>query len=427
MRKPVPLMPPQPYRVRIASWVVALALCLLGGCDDPQVHAYDAPKDPPPGTKRAAKAQASKAGEAQSADQASGKPGSAPLTWTLPEGWRQVGEGGGMRYATFAVGAGEEELQIAVTHFPGDVGGLLANINRWRDQVGLGAIDREGMMSLLEAGQEIKASRAGGRPAVILEAQGPKGTVLAASINGPGGRTWFFKGIAKAELVRKHRAGFDQLLESVRFNEAAQPDAGEEPTKGPPTLTLPDKPLRLYTWAEPEGWTRDASPKPMLAVRYTRGEGDQALELTVSALPGNGGGLLPNINRWRGQLGLPELREDDEASMRELLKPENLTTVADGRGLLIEMSSEAFDAALRRKAVVLMAPRREEIWFIKMTGPEKAVNAQRQALALWVRSFKLRESSPQAAPNPTPAPNPAAPSGAPSDAPAEASPKKVQP
>jgi hypothetical protein len=367
---------------------------MLAGCDDPQVHAYDAPKDPPPGAKRAAKAQGAKAGEPKAGETRPGaQVGAAPISWTLPEGWRQLGEGRGMRYATLAVGSGEEELQIAVTQFPGDVGGLLANINRWRDQVGLGAIDREAMMTKLEAGQEIKASRADGRPAVILEAQGPKGSVLAASISGPGGRTWFLKGIGKPEVVRRHRAGFDALLESVRFGAAAEVEPGEEPSEGPPTLTLPDKPLRMHAWAEPEGWTRDVSPKPMLAARYTRGEGDQALELTVSALPGNGGGLLPNINRWRGQLGLPPIREDDEPSMRELLKPENLINVADGRGLLVEMSSEAFDAALRRKVLVLLAPRREEIWFIKMTGPEKEVDGQRQGLALWMRSFKLRESS----------------------------------
>jgi hypothetical protein len=156
------------------------------------------------------------------------------------------------------------------------------------------------------------------------------------------------------------------------------------------------------------------------------------LELTVSALPGNGGGLLPNINRWRGQLGLPPIREDDEPSMRELLKPENLINVADGRGLLVEMSSEAFDAALRRKVLVLLAPRREEIWFIKMTGPEKDVDGQRQGLALWLRSFKLRESSglpaasgaTQVAPAPV-GPAPTTPTTPP--APVDPSPERGQP
>ena len=46
-----------------------------------------------------------------------------------------------MRRATFLVkGADGQSAEIAVSVFPGDVGGLMANINRWRGQIGLGPV-----------------------------------------------------------------------------------------------------------------------------------------------------------------------------------------------------------------------------------------------------------------------------------------------
>lgn len=56
--------------------------------------------------------------------------------WTLPPGWRTEA-GSGMRFATIVAADGTE---ISVTVLDGDGGGLLANVNRWRGQVGLAPI-----------------------------------------------------------------------------------------------------------------------------------------------------------------------------------------------------------------------------------------------------------------------------------------------
>ena len=42
---------------------------------------------------------------------------------------------------------------------------------------------------------------------------------------------------------------------------------------------------------------------------------DGPAEVTVSSLGRGGGGLLPNINRWRGQIGLSALSQDDLATV----------------------------------------------------------------------------------------------------------------
>lgn len=54
------------------------------------------------------------------------------LAWTAPAGWAEQ-PGGKMRLATFLVGP--EGAECAITVFPGDVGGLTANLRRWLGQL----------------------------------------------------------------------------------------------------------------------------------------------------------------------------------------------------------------------------------------------------------------------------------------------------
>ena len=40
------------------------------------------------------------------------------------------------------------------------------------------------------------------------------------------------------------------------------------------------------------------------------GDAGQKAVVSISVLAGEGGGTLANVNRWRGQLSLPEMAED---------------------------------------------------------------------------------------------------------------------
>jgi hypothetical protein len=63
--------------------------------------------------------------------------GERPISWTIPASWRP-GPQAEMRYATFYLGPQESPLELTVSKFGGVVGSVLANINRWRGQIGLG-------------------------------------------------------------------------------------------------------------------------------------------------------------------------------------------------------------------------------------------------------------------------------------------------
>ena len=85
------------------------------------------------------------------------------MAWQLPDGWTESADARPMRLATFiapppadaaANGGGEgggvaEPLEVALSAFPDDVGGPLANLNRWRAQLGLDAVARRRVVAAL--------------------------------------------------------------------------------------------------------------------------------------------------------------------------------------------------------------------------------------------------------------------------------------
>lgn len=108
-------------------------------------------------------------------------------------------------------------------------------------------------------------------------------------------RTWFFKLTGPPEEVEKHKGEFEHFIQSVRFTK-----------KGDPPVT----------WTVPEGWHREAGAGLRFA-SFRFGAVESPLELTVTPLGREGGSLLDNVNRWRGQLSLKDI---DEAQLIKLVQ-----------------------------------------------------------------------------------------------------------
>ena len=71
------------------------------------------------------------------------------LSYTTPEGWETL-EPSGIRKANLKVSDAHGSAELTVLAFPGDVGGRLANINRWRAQIGLEASKPEDLPAYTE-------------------------------------------------------------------------------------------------------------------------------------------------------------------------------------------------------------------------------------------------------------------------------------
>lgn len=69
--------------------------------------------------------------------------------WTVPAGWTEDPEPRQMRLATYMAPDPDGLVEVAVSRFSGRVGGDLANINRWRGQMGLGPVAESELDDLL--------------------------------------------------------------------------------------------------------------------------------------------------------------------------------------------------------------------------------------------------------------------------------------
>jgi hypothetical protein len=70
------------------------------------------------------------------------------FNWQVPKGWK-VEAAGQMQVARFAVGASGSKAEVFVSVFPSDTGGTLANVNRWRRQLGLQETDESQLSQLV--------------------------------------------------------------------------------------------------------------------------------------------------------------------------------------------------------------------------------------------------------------------------------------
>jgi hypothetical protein len=140
--------------------------------------------------------------------------GANALKWTLPKGWAQT-MSGGMRYATLKPSV-SGRIEASVVVLPGPAGGELANVNRWRGQIGLEPVDE----SALGASRKTFNTKAGTVSVFDFQSEGQNKSRVIAGLTVSQGNTWFVKMTGDADPVAAARADFIHLLESLRFEDA---------------------------------------------------------------------------------------------------------------------------------------------------------------------------------------------------------------
>ena len=348
---------------------------LLGACRDSKIAVYQIPKEndaPAP----AAGVTAPPAGDMAGTGIA--KADGSELTWTAPAQW-QSKPASGMRKATFVVAEGAE---LAITAFPGDVGGELANVNRWRGQLQVAAItDAElpGAVSRLTAGglQITVVDILGGtpdKPARMLGAMVPNG-----------GATWFFKLVGPDATVAAAKPAFLDFLQTLKLADGSTPmpapvvAAASAPADMANTIVNKAEGPGL-NWTAPANWQSRPATAMRKATYFVPGENGAAGDLSVTAFPGDVGGELANLNRWRGQLQLPPLAEADVAGAVTRLSPNGLSvTVVDFSG---------GPAGKPTRMLGAIVPYGGATWFFKLTGPVDLVAKEKTAFLNFVQSLQ---------------------------------------
>ena len=127
--------------------------------------------------------------------------------WTVPASWVE-GRTSSMRRGSFTVPEGN--LDISVTTFPGDVGGLEANINRWRGQIGLAPAQGDILM------KDVSQLDNAATPTTLVTLDGPSQDLIAGILFHEG-NSWFVKMSGDPGLVARERPAFLEFLRSIQF------------------------------------------------------------------------------------------------------------------------------------------------------------------------------------------------------------------
>lgn len=271
--------------------------------------------------------------------------GDKPVRWTLPDGWR-LDPGGKsrskmiQRYATLRTSNGNEILITRLGAEPG-TRELLGNVNRWRREIGLGAVAESELptMSKVLAVAGVKSTRVD-----LLSPGKADEAVLLTAPNTP----------TPAETA--HAAAFAN-------------------SQGMAKPRMPKIAFQV-----PAGW----SEQPAMGLRaasFRVGNGDDAAEVTVIPLAGPAGGVARNVNLWRGSLQLPEISEAEAQAAAQQI-------VVDGR------PEAYFDLAgpnqpKRQRVLAVIVPRGDHSWFIKMRGHAATVGREKANFESFVRSLKI--------------------------------------
>jgi hypothetical protein len=355
-------------------------LAALAGCGRGQVQEYRVAKD---------ETQAQMAPSAMPP----GHPdtsGAAPpaLEYKRPEAWQEVAPGQ-MRVASFRVaGKDGKQADVSVIPLPGMAGSDLDNVNRWRGQVGLTGVSEAELATLAQpveiAGQPAKLyEQAGASPG-----SGEKSRILAA-ITRRDGVAWFFKMTGDEGLVAEQKPAFVEFLKSVTFPAAgaqAQLPPSHPPIDGgsmmAPAGAAATSGQAKPNWEVPSGWKEIPGGQFLVAKFVLAGAANTQANVNVSMASGDGGGIVPNVNRWRSQLGLgPEA----EADLTKEFKPLDL---AGGKATLVDISGQDARTGQKARLLAVVLPRSGDTWFYKLMGDPQIVEREKDAFMKFVQTVK---------------------------------------
>jgi len=261
-----------------------------------------------------------------------------PVEWTLPKGWVDKGPSGS-RMATIQMKGNGQPAELTVTPLGPESGDVLANVRRWRQQLGYGGAAL--------APDQLERS--------AFEHNMPYGKITVVDL---------------VSVPLNLKAGVDPH---------AQVDMPDER----PASRIPKLDYQL-----PDGWAESERPTPMAIATLSAGPADKKATVTISPMPGAAGGLLDNVNRWRGQVGLEPIKINDVPEHASKL------IVAKHPALFFRFTGPEADpgatgAAPQRSIFVVMSLREGFTWFIKLSGDAKVATDEEPAFIRFVESIQF--------------------------------------
>jgi hypothetical protein len=174
--------------------------------------------------------------------------------------------------------------------------------------------------------------------------------------------------------IRAYQAPKDEPSPLAKDTAGGNTNAGEtHEHTGPPK------------WTKPESWTEQPAGGMRVGSFLSPQVDGERADISVITFTGAAGGMLANVNRWRGQIALPEIDEAALASMLQQME------IGGEKGVLLDMAGEQPPAGKTKpqRTVAAILEHAGSSWFFKMTGADSVVAAEKAAFIAFLQSVQF--------------------------------------
>jgi hypothetical protein len=188
--------------------LLVIGLLLLTACEQQVAESYTIPKEKSAVTTTTQSdkpAMQVLPGMQSFADSASG------ISYQTPDSWTEFPPSS-IRKANFTIDNASGTAEVSITVFPGDVGGTLANINRWRQQIGLISIDQ------LSLNENISSIIISNHQGYFTKLEGNTESILGGILPFHGS-TWFIKMQGDILAIDEEVDTFKSFLSSIHIED----------------------------------------------------------------------------------------------------------------------------------------------------------------------------------------------------------------
>lgn len=269
------------------------------------------------------------------------------LTWKTPENWTEQ-KGAGMRAATFRFTSGDEQLECSVIPLPAEdptsAEYILANVNRWRGQLGLDAISTD----------DVPAGDNGFLHFKLEDGTQITSVNIEGTISGSG-----------APPMMAQPGG-----------KPAGPAAPELPPSAPAGDAVTSIPQMSFD--TPATWKAKPNSSSFRKISWNLGGPGQPGEMYISTLAAGGSEVASNVSRWRGQVEMEALSGD------ALLATIDEISIGGLKGHVADMIGE--EKAILAAIVV----QGQTGWFFTLKAPSGIAKAESDNFRSFLKSVKFK-------------------------------------
>jgi hypothetical protein len=301
--------------------------------------------------------------------------GAALPAWKLPEGWRQK-PGDGIRLVTIFVPTEGKPLELTLNQIPwqGTPQQVLQNVNRWRGQMKLAETTAQ---ELAKDVREIEGA-SGKITFVDLRGRSGGGGMMPpfAAGGGPFSGGPVSDGATRGEMPAGHPP--------IGGGNTGTPIRGGAPQ----TTNAADASSELK-FEKPTSW-QPGPPSTFVKSSFQITAGAQSAKVSISEFATRSAPViadpLANINRWRGEVGLPPIQQADLEKSTEPIE------VGGHKGSYVVLIPEANQVAAggpARATLGAMVTVGDNVWFFKMNGTRELVAARQDEFKAFLKSVRF--------------------------------------